>query len=182
MYKLTDEGKKYLEEGLPEKRLLDILKKGEVSVEEINRELEESSIAISWALKKGWIEIENGTVKLKKAPKNIALQKSLKKVASEEKISEELKMDLIERTLIEEVREDIVKQAQRQLEQGKISNLTPQLIKSGLWREADFKEYDPTKTGKKESPGRKHLLSYYTQEVRRVFLDMGFEEMKGSFV
>ncbi|MFP4117021.1 MAG: phenylalanine--tRNA ligase subunit alpha [Candidatus Aenigmatarchaeota archaeon] len=181
MYRLTEEGEKYLEEGLPEKRLMQSLD-GTKEISEVKERIEGSSLAINWALKNGWIEIKEGTIHVKKRPKEIRLQKALEKVKQGEGLDENTKEKLIDRSLIEEVREDIVKQAKEQLEKGSTSNLTPELIKTGLWREADFKEYDPTKTGKRKYPGRKHILSYYIQDIRRVFFDMGFEEMKGPYV
>jgi len=181
MYRLTEEGKKYLKEGLPEKRLMELLEDKE-EMGEVKESIEESSIAINWALKNGWIEIKEGTVHLKESPGELELQKALESVNQGEELEKEVKKELEDRNLIEEVREDVVKQAKEKLKEGSISNLTPELIKTGLWREADFKEYDPTKTGKKRYPGRKHILSYYIQDIRRVFFDMGFEEMKGPYV
>ena len=51
MYKLTEEGKEYLEKGLPEKQLLKVLDK---PLEEVVK-LPRSQIAIGWAKKNKWI-------------------------------------------------------------------------------------------------------------------------------
>ncbi len=182
MYRLTDEGKRYLEVGLPEKRLLDFLEDGKASVGDLNREIDDSSIAINWCLKNNWIEIEDGVAELKKSPENMHLQEALERIESGQEVDQKTIKDLLKRNLVEEIREDVVKQAKKQIKKGEISNLTPELIKTGLWKKASFKKYDPTKTGKEVYPGRKHILSYYIQNIRRVFLDMGFEEMRGSFV
>ena len=62
MYKLTDEGKDYLKNGLPEKQLL-IFLENEKPLEEVAK-LIKSPIAIGWAKKSKWIIIENGIVKI----------------------------------------------------------------------------------------------------------------------
>ncbi len=181
MYRLTKEGKSYLDKGLPEKRLIEFLEE-EASIDEVKQNVEKSSIAINWALKNGWIEIEDRTVRIKKRPEEIELQRALESARDGEELDEKTRRRLVDRNLVEEVREDVVKQAEDQLKKGRISNLTPELIKTGLWKKAEFKKYDPTKTGKKKYPGRKHILSYYIEKIRRVFFDMGFEEMKGPYI
>lgn len=183
MYKITEEGKKYLERGLPERQLVDILKEsGSLSTKEIKEKIENSSIAMNWCFKNDLIEMEDGEVTLKKRPEKFQMEKDLRKVNGGEKIKEKNLKRLKERHLIEEIREDVIKKARKQLEKGEISDLTPELIKSGLWKEAKFKKYRIEKTGKPKSPGRKHILSYYAEKVRRVFLEMGFEERKGPLV
>ncbi len=183
MYKLTEEGKKYLEEGIPEKRLFELLEEAkEVDVDELSRDMENSSIAINWALKGGWIEVDEGRVRLVEEPDGFSTQEALERVGSDGKVSDEDRKILLDRNLIKEIREDVVKQAKKQLKQDKISNLTPELIKTGLWRRAEFKEYDTSKTGKAVYPGRKHILTNYVDKIRDVFLEMGFEEAGGPYV
>ncbi|MFP4116139.1 MAG: phenylalanine--tRNA ligase subunit alpha [Candidatus Aenigmatarchaeota archaeon] len=183
MYRLTEEGKKYLEEGLPERKLLELLEEeGEAKMESIGRKIENSSIAINWALKNGWVEVSEGVVELKESPGSFGVQEALKNVDSEEDVSGEMVEILEDRNLIEEVREDVVKRAKEQLKEGKIAGLTPELIKTGLWREADFKEYDVKKTGKEKYPGRRHVLTHFIRKIRRIFLEMGFEERRGPYV
>lgn len=69
MYQLTEEGAKYLKEGLPEKRLIELLRDGSKPMPEINR-LPYSKIAIGWAKKNGWIEIKEGRVSLSDSGRN----------------------------------------------------------------------------------------------------------------
>ncbi|MFB6088270.1 MAG: phenylalanine--tRNA ligase subunit alpha, partial [Candidatus Aenigmatarchaeota archaeon] len=183
MYKITEEGKKYLEEGLPEKQLVNLLEEaGSLSNKEIKESIENSSIAMNWCFKNNLIEMEDGEVTLKKKPEEFQMEKELKKVNDGKEIEEENLEKLKDRQLVEEIREDVIKKARKQLERREISSLTPELIKSGLWKEAKFKKYNIEKTGKPESPGRKHILSYYAQKIRRIFLEMGFEERKGPLV
>ncbi|MFB6075611.1 MAG: phenylalanine--tRNA ligase subunit alpha [Candidatus Aenigmatarchaeota archaeon] len=183
MYKVTEEGKKYLEKGLPERQLVNILEKdAKLPTKEIKERVENSSIAMNWCFKNNLIEMEDGEVKLKKKPGEFHTEKDLRKVYEGEEVDEENLKRLKDRQLIEEIREDVIKKARKQLESGEISSLTPELVKSGLWKEAKLKKYNIEETGKPESPGRKHILSYYAQKIRRVFLEMGFEERKGPLV
>ena len=59
-YCLTDEGKEYAEEGLPERGTLDFLMdKKKVTFDDLKNEfLEKANISTNWLLKKGWAKIE----------------------------------------------------------------------------------------------------------------------------
>lgn len=183
MYKLKREGKLYLKNGLPEENLLDLLSNNDqIPVQKIKSDIDNASIAINWALKNGWIKIINDEVKLVEKPEEYVLKNNLENVSNNKDVPQD-KLDILEeRGLVERVREDVVKRAKEQLEQDTISNLTPELIKTGLWREAKLKKYDPTKTGEKKYPGKKHILTRYINKIRRIFLEMGFEEVKGPYV
>ncbi|MBR9682075.1 MAG: phenylalanine--tRNA ligase subunit alpha [Candidatus Aenigmarchaeota archaeon] len=63
MYQLTEEGAKYLKEGLPEKKLIELLRDGAKPMSEI-MQLPYAKIAISWAQKSEWVKIENGSMLL----------------------------------------------------------------------------------------------------------------------
>jgi len=63
MYQLTEEGKKYLEDDLPEKKLIMLLKDGARPMSEIIK-LPYSRIAIGWAKKNGWIEMKEGNASI----------------------------------------------------------------------------------------------------------------------
>ncbi len=63
-----------------------------------------------------------------------------------------------------------------------IAQLTPEVIRTGAWKEARIRPYDvnafaPTKYG-----GKLHPLTREIQKVREVFLEMGFTEIKYDFI
>jgi len=63
-----------------------------------------------------------------------------------------------------------------------VSQVTPELLQSGKWRDASYRKYDvrafaPTATG-----GKRHPLSQHIERVRRIMLAMGFTEIEGDFV
>lgn len=182
MYKLTKEGKRYVKNGLPEKRLIKILKKeGESKISELENKIENLEIGIGHLKKKGWISIEEDRLELKKEPKVIEEQKALEKISKDEKVKPKILKQLQSRNLVKEIKKNVVKQAKKQLEK-EVASLTPELIKTGLWRKAKLKKYNPEEIGEEKFPGKKHVLSYFIEKIRRIFLEMGFKEKKDSFV
>ncbi|MFW6141700.1 MAG: phenylalanine--tRNA ligase subunit alpha [Candidatus Saliniplasma sp.] len=63
-----------------------------------------------------------------------------------------------------------------------IAQLTPDIIKTGAWKEARIRPYDvksfaPTKYG-----GKRHPINREIEEVKRVWLEMGFTEVKFDYI
>jgi phenylalanyl-tRNA synthetase alpha chain len=63
-----------------------------------------------------------------------------------------------------------------------VTQLTPELLVSGKWREVIFKKYDPNLATAPCYPGKEHPLGRVVQEIRRAFLEMGFEEVASPTV
>jgi phenylalanyl-tRNA synthetase alpha chain len=63
-----------------------------------------------------------------------------------------------------------------------LAQLTPELLQTGKWREARFRPYDVTTFAPETTGGKKHPLRRIIDDVRAVFLEMGFEELDGPFV
>ncbi|MBS3054106.1 MAG: hypothetical protein J4431_01055 [Candidatus Aenigmarchaeota archaeon] len=180
MYKLTDEGKKYLEQGLPEKRLADALAKGPISMAEAQK-MEDFSVAMQWAKRNGWIEIRDGRLRLAMKPGKLELQDALASVAKTGEAGAFNLQMLLSRNLAEEEREDLVKKARQYLGR-EIANIPPELIKTGLWREAKLKKYNVAVAGKKIYPGKKHHYAAFLDHVKQKLAFLGFEEMRGPIV
>ena len=180
MYKLTDEGKKYLDKGLPEKRLADALAKGPMTMLEAQK-MEDFPIAIQWAKRNGWLAIENGKISLVKTPGKFELQDALESVAKNGEADDFHLQILLSRNLAEKERDGIVKKAQQYLGR-EIANIPPELIKTGLWREAKLKKYNVTVAGKKIYPGKKHHYAAFLDHVKQKLAFLGFEEMRGPIV
>lgn len=64
----------------------------------------------------------------------------------------------------------------------KVTQLTPELLAEGGWREVDIQPYDVTLAAKKLYPGKEHPFQRTLDRVRRVFLEMGFEEIVSPWV
>ena len=63
-----------------------------------------------------------------------------------------------------------------------ISNLTPAILKSGEWKTKPFRPFDVESKVPHITGGRMHPLTSVINEVKRIFLEMGFQEMKGPWV
>ncbi len=59
----------------------------------------------------------------------------------------------------------------------RVTQLTPELLAEGGWRDVEFQPYDVTLAAKKLYPGKEHPFQRTLDRVRRVFLEMGFEEI-----
>jgi len=63
-----------------------------------------------------------------------------------------------------------------------ITQLTPDLLTDGGWREVELQRYDVTLAAVKRYPGKEHPFQRTLDRVRRVFLEMGFEEIVSPWV
>lgn len=63
-----------------------------------------------------------------------------------------------------------------------IESLTPQIIKSQLWKKTKFRHYDITSIVPRIQQGKKHPLTQAIEHIKRIWLDMGFQEMQGPLV
>lgn len=69
------------------------------------------------------------------------------------------------------------------LDTGKETNqLTHDLIVSGKWADTKFRKYDLGAPVPQAYPGKKHPLTMFIDKIRRIFLEMGFEEREGPLV
>ncbi len=64
----------------------------------------------------------------------------------------------------------------------KVTRLTPEMLADGSWRDVDLQPYDVTLAAKKLYPGKEHAFQRTLDKVRRVFLEMGFEEIVSPWV
>lgn len=63
-----------------------------------------------------------------------------------------------------------------------IGAITPQTLSSGAWKHASFKPYDVTAGVEPRYPGRVHPSRHVMQDVRRIMVELGFNEMEGPLV
>ncbi|MBK9127484.1 MAG: phenylalanine--tRNA ligase subunit alpha [Phycisphaerales bacterium] len=64
----------------------------------------------------------------------------------------------------------------------RVTQLTPELLAEGGWREVELAPYDVTLAAKKLYPGKEHPFQRVLSQARRVFLEMGFEEVVSPWV
>src|SRR3989338_10771894 len=145
MYVLTEEGIKYLKRGLPEKRLIALLKeKNGLLMKDATKELgREFAIALQWCKKYKCVNVVDGNMMLSKdLPKEATSQENaLKEIASGREPESCVLQILIQRKLAEKESEGIVKQAEKFV--GKeITSLNTELIKTGMWRKVKLRPYN----------------------------------------
>jgi phenylalanyl-tRNA synthetase alpha chain len=202
----TKEGSYYARKGLPERRLISSLIKlgGEASLDDVveGAELEKKfrSIALGWLNRKGWATIKNGIVKTLKEPPTETDEKLLSLLDEKgplilEDLSKELQevvsvlkkrnlVEISEKTLREleltDAGWEVVKRGIEIVEE--VSQLTPELIRTGEWRKVKLRRFDVTAPGPVTYLGKIHPAQQIIQRVREIFLEMGFTEIRGSIV
>lgn len=234
-YRLTEEGRKYAEKGLPERRALDFLReKKRVTVEEFKNafpEEKEASIATTWLLRKGYaiivekdgekfytptgsttwvppevpkdryptVDIHEEIVRIIPIEREIEesiLRRRLKEKFPEMKditLSYPLVDDLLRKRkwlegetraewkiAITEAGHEVVSRGISVEEE--LTQLTPELIRTGSWKGRKFKRYDVNLPSKEEFPAKIHPYQRILDRMRKIFTEMGFEEIKGELI
>jgi phenylalanyl-tRNA synthetase alpha chain len=200
-YELGEEGKKYLEKGFPETRLLKKIGK-EAFLNEINLENDEKNYGIPWAIKNEWIKIftkegKRIIVLTNKGEKALFEEylpyKILKKIYSKEALTIEeeeiLKIlksrgEILKEKEIEELEIELTPLGKSLLEKIEIEEevnvLTRELIITGKWKEVKLRPYDVKAFVPKVYPGRKHPYQQIIDDLKNILIGLGFEEVYGS--
>lgn len=193
-------GEKYLKEGLPEKRFLDVLEKP-LAIKEVMSKAgldeDEAHFCMGYLKKNNVIEIGEKIKAIKKDFNEIResenflkrLPISTSKLNEKEKsVSHRLKQrkNIIEVKLIKET--EIIPTAlgeklkHQRLDLNLIENLTPDLLIKGSWKNKKFRRYDVSLNVPKIYPGKRHFVNQAIDYAKRVWMDMGFEEMEGPII
>ena len=203
---LSEEGNYHAKNGLPERRLLNSLTKfgGETAVNSVVEDaaLEKKfvSIALGWLNRKGWASIKQGKLTLLKNAPLEDDENLLQLLAEKGKlVVEELNPELQKSISLLKARRlvEIEEKTLRELEltpkgwsllkkgitiQEEVSQLTPELIRSGNWRNIKLRRFDVTAPGPVIYPGKIHPVQQIIQQVKEIFLEMGFTEIRGDMV
>jgi len=205
---ITDEGRLHAEKGLPERRLIRSLVKlgGEASIEDTVKKARLQkrflTIAIGWLRRKGWAELEAERLiskTLREPPLGedeklllLLREKSPVVVDDLEGALQRAVTILKGRRLVEVKRKtlrelELTDEGWRLVSRGVkalggISQLTPELIISGKWRKVKLRKFDVTAPGPAVYPGKVHPVQQIVQQVREIFLEMGFTEIRGPIV
>ncbi len=185
MYRLTDEGKMYLEKGLPEKNLVNALLRGPLSIEKAQKEVENLAIAIQWAKKKNWIKIKNNNLILIEYPKEIPEEEALRKIDRGEEVDESILKILIQRKLVRKITEVYKKTEEELKKRGNvIGRITHDILLTGLWKGKKFDPVNIENVSKIEKKvyGKLQPYSQFLWEVRQKLVKLGFKEMNGPII
>ncbi|MFB0514028.1 MAG: phenylalanine--tRNA ligase subunit alpha, partial [Candidatus Bathyarchaeia archaeon] len=207
---LNQEGKLYAEKELPERRTLEMTYRrgGEIPISDIQQEVDippgAIPVALAWLTQKHWATInrEKGTIAVaqEETPPLGDDERLLKLLAKKgSAIVEELDRKLQDPASILKGRKllEVTEKTVRELELtdagwqlvkkglqivSEISQLTPELILSGKWREVKLRKFDVTVAGPEFYPAKIHPLQQVIQRAREIFLEMGFTEIRGPLV
>jgi phenylalanyl-tRNA synthetase alpha chain len=198
--RLGSEGLEYAEKGLPERQVINAIGTG-ASIPEVREKVGGLifNIGFGWLRKKNLVEVREGRVRVLKKEETAdeKLVKALKKkgvVNSSGLKKEELAaLDRLKtrKNVVEivEVNRITVKPTKKGLklastvaEDERVSQLTPEMLVSGSWKGAEFRPYDVSVFVKPLRAAKKHPLQREIAEVRRIFISMGFTEIRGPLV
>jgi len=207
VYYLGKEGKQFLKKGLPEKMALKLMSKhgGKVALKDLSTVLNKDDIpiAIGWLRKKNWaiikkdkdtiIEItESGKKALDLETEEEKILNQLNQTPNIELDKNKIKSLLSRKNVVKE--KEIVKSSIILTQNGKqvlhkgitlleeISQITTNIIKSGEWKTKTIRPYDIKAFAPALYGGKTHPLVDLIDNIRHIFLEMGFEEIEGNFV
>ena len=201
-------GRSYLKNGLPERKLLGVLKDSiplEQAVQKSGLSREEFNVALGVLKKKAALFItKEKDIVLKLMPAGKAMVKqelpeeeflaSLPKQASaftkdEKALYNHIKKrkDIV-KSVVQKKKTFVLTELGKELVEsdleveGIIDSLTSQILKDGSWKKKTFREYDVTINVPKVFGGKKHIVSQAIEYIKKIWIEMGFEEQSGGFV
>jgi phenylalanyl-tRNA synthetase alpha chain len=192
------------QKGLPERRLVNSLKEGKVTISEVlasgDIKNEEINAAIAGARRNQWIQLVEGKMvptplTAKKSPEEIFIENlkgggiEISKLTEEEKrIFEQLKkrpnyIDIKEERESRISLTDAAKKIVPTLNQENPERrLTTELITSGKWKETNFSALDVEAPAPVIYLGRRHPLIEIIEEIKEIFIGLGFSEIEGPVI
>jgi phenylalanyl-tRNA synthetase alpha chain len=201
---LTDEGREYLESGLPERRLYDAAVEagGDASPVPLGEVIDAAGLdgpAVDVALanfaRKGFGDIDAGEVTVAEDPR---VDPGDDPEAAALSAIESGKTDAVDGVPLDRLEErGLVRRASRTVRSVTVTDegvtalmegvetaetvgqVTPEMLTSGEWRDVEFAEYNVEADAETTHGGRKHVLRGTADRVKDVLVGMGFQEMEG---
>jgi len=196
-YRLTAEGERYRDAGLPEVRLYRAARDADGPVpigdaaDAAGLDGDAVQIALSNFARKGYGAVDAGAVDPDPDadPDADGEAAALSAVASGEDADDATLSRLVERGLAERDERTVrsltltdagVTALMEGVEAAEtVDRLTPDLLTSGEWRDVDFADYDVEADAPDVEGGRVHILRQTADRVKEVLVGMGFREMQG---
>lgn len=209
---LTEEGLNYLKNGLPERQLIIFLQKNEIKEIDLVNFLEKSNlekslfyIGIANLKKNRWIAQskasgENKVFLVAEEYPKTDLEVFLEKFKESPKMNvEDLSKEELTQIDVLNKRKLISKTQKTQriiylTEKGKsidikeiavleqVSKITSEMLTTNTWKNVELKPFDVSKPGPLLKAGKIHPIINLINEIREVFLSMGFTEIRGPIV
>ncbi|MEW6010785.1 MAG: phenylalanine--tRNA ligase subunit alpha [Euryarchaeota archaeon] len=208
---LSPDGEAFARDGLPERKLLEILYlQKNIPMKDIGQKTglnpKDVKIGVGWLVRKKWAKIDQGMVKITilgeeshKTPQidekllHIILEQGeISSINLEEELQNGLKLlksrkGLINFDKITNHTISITKKGQELLDEGIIiqeeaTQLTHHHLKTGKWKNLTYRGYDVQAEYPEFHPGKMHPLRRIMDEIRNIFLNMGFTESRGPIL
>ncbi len=202
---LESKGVEALKEGLPERRLLRFLREGLRTLNQLKSRFsdeQEFSAALGRARRRGWVKIVDDCVELVNEPGRLPEEEVLERLSQantldEEELSKDATLysglkellnrpDYLSRRVVKTTQialTDLGRAALEKVsEEEEIDTLTPEIIVSGIWKQKRIRAIDVEAPAPPIYAGRKHPVQLFIDEVREIFISMGFEEIEGPLI
>jgi phenylalanyl-tRNA synthetase alpha chain len=163
---------------------MNMLKAGPMEMSVATKKLgHEFVIALQWCKKYKAVNILKGKLVLvNEKVKEISEQENaLSEISQNKEPDEKILETLLQRKLAQIDREDIVKRAEK-LAGKEVTNISTELIKTGMWKKVAIKPYNVESAGKTLHVGKQQPYNRFLAQVRRKLVEMGFKEMSGPTI
>ena len=201
---LNKEGQRYAAEGLPERRAIEWLNEhGAATASKLADgplTADEARIVIGWLKRKqwAWLEKSDDGVMLTPArddapegadepllreladgaqpvdsldPKGLKLLQGRQILERSQQVVRTLRINEAGRMALDELSGEEL-----------LGEVTPEMLQSGSWREGRFQRYSLGTQAESAPQVTLHPLTRFTEEIRGIFLQMGFTEIEGDYV
>lgn len=203
-------GVEYLKKGLPEARLLKVIKLNAVGLEDARKKSglskDEFNIALGVLQKRAAIFITKGDglkIKLLDSGKRLlergfleeiflkkAFPLDVKGLTEEERFSyNELKKrkEIIRAVTIKSKTANLTDIGREIIRTGLIGGdfidrLTPELLRTGKWKGKKFRRYDVSINVPRIFGGRRHFVNQAADYIKGIWIELGFREMEGNII
>jgi phenylalanyl-tRNA synthetase alpha chain len=200
-------GALYKSKGLPERRLLNLLgEKRIIALQDAQKESglsnEEFKASLGALKKKALIELKNGKIHFSANKEEIS-KKSLEEMFLEVLPIEQDAITPEQKFALDSLnkRKDIVRIEEEKTTEIKVTDLGKELINKNIksenliegidsnflkkesnWKNKKFRRYDVTSPVPAITGGKRHFVNQATDYARRIWTDMGFNEMSGNII
>ena len=196
-------GINYLKDGFPEKRFLKAIQKSPKSLNEIRKiaklDKDETSISLGFLKRNEFIKLGKD-ISLTDLGENY-IESNINEDFLKGLPKEKTKLSTNELKILKDLqkRKEIIKLntkkiytiklndlgeklSQSKLNLDLIDSLTPEIIKTDSWKNKKFRRYDVSASTGSSYAAKRHIVSQATNNIRKVWLDMGFKEMPGPII
>ncbi|OPY36497.1 MAG: Phenylalanine--tRNA ligase alpha subunit [Methanoregula sp. PtaU1.Bin051] len=182
----TEEGKQYTRDGLPETQLLRMIRPG-TTLSDLQKQAT-FKIGFGQLRKKGHVKVEGTSVVKVPGASTDEDEAALKNPSGNNpKTKEFIKRGILKETetvrYIIAITPEGLAIARKGLDlREETGTLSREQIISGEWKNLNIRRYDINKLPKRAYPGKTHPYQRLIDEMRQIFLEMGFIEIHGGLV